>query len=308
MATAPVRSLTAPVVIRNILFATDFSPAANAALPFALAIARRERATLFLTHVLSPEPRLEIPLDPLPAEQDIARLRAQRQMEKLQRSGVLKDVAYEPILRTGELWDTLAELVARRSIDLIVAGTHGRGGVGKVILGSAAEKIFRAAACPVLTVGPHVVPDMLRDGKFHSVLFATEFLSGSLHAWPYAVWLAERDCARLALVHAVHLPASLPDPAASAPFHYEEIAGKARRRLQELLAATGANCEPEIVVRAGSTAEVVLETAEERHSGIIVMGVHHARSGAVSHLPWTVAEAVIRHAPCPVLTVAAGES
>jgi nucleotide-binding universal stress UspA family protein len=307
MVTALLRATLAPVVIRNVLFATDFSDAAAAALPFALAIARRERATLLLTHVLAPEPKLEIPMDPLPAEQDLARLRAQRKMEKLQRSGILRDVNYEPVMRIGNVCDTLAELVAARSVDLIVVGTHGRGGVRKLVLGSCAEKIARAALCPVLSVGPQVAPGLLREGRFQHVLFATEFLSGSLHAWPYAVWLAERDCARLTLVHAVHMPPSLPDPAASAPFHYEEAAAQARRRLQGLLAATGANCEPEILVRAGGSADVVLDAAAERHSSIIVMGVHPSHSGALTHLPWAVADSIIARAPCPVLSVAAAK-
>jgi nucleotide-binding universal stress UspA family protein len=304
MATASVRAATvAPVAIRNILFATDFSPASNAALPFALALARREGASVFVTHVVASEPNLGVPMDPLPREQNAAHLHAQRELEKLRRSDVLQGVACETILRHGTLCETLGEIVGSRAIDLIVVGTHGRSGVRKLVLGSSAESIFRAAPCPVLTVGPHVSPERLRDGKFQHVLFATDFLSGSLHAWPYAVWLAEKDRARLTLLHALELPPPLTEPNAGPAFTFEEIAAQSRHRLVHLMAATGLNCEVDTMVRGGHPARVVLDVATERKSSIIVMGVHRSRSRLVPHVPWSTADAVACHADCPVLTV-----
>ena len=49
---------------------------------------------------------------------------------------------------------TPARIIERNEIDLLVLGTHGRQGLAKMVMGSAAEEIFRRASCPVLTVGP----------------------------------------------------------------------------------------------------------------------------------------------------------
>jgi nucleotide-binding universal stress UspA family protein len=52
----------------------------------------------------------------------------------------------------GSAPDEIQEYARRESIDLIVMGTHGRGGVAHALMGSVAEKVVRSAACPVLTV------------------------------------------------------------------------------------------------------------------------------------------------------------
>ena len=182
--TAPM-PVAAPAAIRNILFATDFSPCSNVALTFASAIARRHQAALFLVHVLPPEPRYELPLEHQPDELNACKLEAARQFDALLQSSALADLVHEPILRCGALWETIQSVIADRAIDLIVVGTHGREGIRKLLLGSTAEVIFRNAACPVLTVGPHVSSELLATGMGR-ILFATDFSAASMSALPYA--------------------------------------------------------------------------------------------------------------------------
>jgi nucleotide-binding universal stress UspA family protein len=94
-----------------------------------------------------------------------------------------------------------------------VLGTHGRTGVGKLLLGSVAEEVFRSAPCPVLTVGPKVprltkMPKRRTNGdvepasvQFHHILYATDFHSQFQAAASYAFSLAQEFRTRLILLH-----------------------------------------------------------------------------------------------------------
>ena len=142
------------ISMKNILFATDFSEKSAVALTYAQPIARKYGSHLFAAHVL---PDLGLPssiheglhaLGVRPAAEDndaLTNLHAR-----------LSDIPHEMLSRRGDVWMELSKIVESNKIDLIVAGTHGRTGVGKTLMGSVAEKIFRHASCPVLTVGPSV--------------------------------------------------------------------------------------------------------------------------------------------------------
>jgi nucleotide-binding universal stress UspA family protein len=122
----------------------------------ALGLARRERATLLLLHVLTPPSPFTPPGGEMPSSYlallDAARREARRRLaallERARAAGALaraRLVAGGPadeILKTGRGWRP----------DLIVIGTHGRGGVRRFLMGSVAEHVVRRAARPVLTV------------------------------------------------------------------------------------------------------------------------------------------------------------
>ena len=304
-ATATLPSATiAPVAIRNILFATDFSATSDAALPFALTLAKHFGASLFVTHILPPEPRYELPLEPQPDVTNARKQEAQAQFDALLASGRLSEVVHEPILRGGEFWPTLQDVIASRAIDLIVTGTRGRQGVRKLLLGSVAEKIFRQAPCPVLTVGPQArlsVPPM------KSVLFATDFSPASLAALPYAYSLAAREGAQLTMVHVVE-PVPPAVDVVVVPMVECDVAEDARKRMAEILLAYPAlPLDPEVVTMTGAVAEAIIYVASQRKygaaaAGVIVMGVR-AKGAAAAHFPWSIADAVVCRALCPVLTV-----
>ncbi len=293
---------TTRISIKNILFATDFTEFSLSALPFVVAFGKRYAATVLVTHILPEEARLPVAVESLPSELDLARRMAQQEMERLERAETLAGVLHEPIIERGKFAMVLEDLVAKRKVDLIVAGTHGREGLRKMLMGSVAEEIFRIATCPVLTVGPHVSPDVLSDGKFHRVLFATDFSAGSLHALPYALCLAQEDHAQLTMLHAVHLDAAAPIEGTK-PVYEEQIATRSEAQMRHMIPDDAALwAEPEILVRSGLPADVIVKTAEEEQASIIIMGVHRARTGA-THNPWAVAHQVVCHAHCPVLSV-----
>src|SRR5271157_3697144 len=231
-----------PVAPRNVLFATDFSPTSEAALPYATAVCRRFGSTLHAAHVLSDANLLVMTggVDYV-SMGTIYESAHQDATEKLEHMALrFEGIPHHNCVRHGLIWNNLAEIIAENDVDLIVVGTHGRTGLGKLLLGSVAEDILRHAPCPVLTVGPKVSG---RDKlpTFHNshhdvapieldlrkILFATDFAPNAARLVQMAVSLAAEFRAQLYLMHVIedysHL-GTLPQPIE------EDL-----RRLQELV-------------------------------------------------------------------------
>ena len=283
------------IAISKILLATDFSPESQNAFKCAISLARRYESKLFLTHAISEEASLTAG-DAWPAMTDIARRNAEKSMAELEQTEELQSLPHEVVMQTGETWDVLSRLVSDQNIDLIVMGTHGSGGIDKLMLGSTAEKVVRHATCPVLTVGPRV--RWLSLERFGNILYATDFSSGSLRALNYALSLAEEDRAELTMLHVIE----------NNPVSDAELIEWKRRdgdRLRHLVPPDlDLPSQPEMEVEVGDPAEEVVRLADARNADLIIMGSHP--SGAVAtHVPWTTLHHVLQHAHCPVLTVRA---
>ena len=298
------------VTFKNILLATDFSQVSKKAVPYAAGIARRYGSKIYVIHVISPEARTPIPIEPLPAELHRDRVNAEVEMQTFLRENPLANIPHDELLEYGPIWDVLSEEIQRDEIDLLVLGTHGRGGLKKVILGSVAEELFRLAPCPVLTVGPAVPAEARSAKQFRQILFATDFGPASLHALQYAVSLANESGARLILLHVV-----TPVPVVEVgPYWYpgtdlveQQKTAKARYigRLKDLI-KPDANLasEAEFLVDFDFAPDAIVRTAVVSDADLIVMGVNQAASARASaHLPWATAHEVVCHAKCPVLTV-----
>ena len=144
--------------IRHILVPTDFSEGSTQAFDTALDMARDSGARLTLFHVhhvpASVFPDVILPLSP-ELMRDVERsveLVLERWVERARAAGVVADS------RTsfGATHDEICAAAEALDVDLIVIGTHGRGGLSHALLGSVAEKVVRRAPCPVLTVRPHM--------------------------------------------------------------------------------------------------------------------------------------------------------
>jgi nucleotide-binding universal stress UspA family protein len=223
----------------------------------------------------------------------------------------LKTLAYHTYIREGGVWEALSEIVRTHEIDLLVVGTHGRTGVGKLVLGSKAEEVLRQATCPVLTIGPKIarrskLPAIEGDGKelspvdssVHQIVYASDFSPESLTAAPFAASLAQEFQAKLTLLHVIQ--------------EFEDTGRRPRlidvalQRLEDLVPEKASLWySPRPVVQFGSPAHCILQEAVDLKADLIVLGVRSAAGhlAAATHLPWTTAHKVIVHAPCPVLTV-----
>jgi nucleotide-binding universal stress UspA family protein len=150
------------IVLKHVLVPTDFSEPSKAALRYGVALARAFHAKL---HVLHVETRLDLEID---VERELAvqryvepagqqrRLNAARELlGKLLTEQEEQELQPEHVLRAAGVGGPYVEIVRyakERQIDVIVMGTHGRGFVAHMLMGSVAEKVVRKAPCPVLTV------------------------------------------------------------------------------------------------------------------------------------------------------------
>jgi nucleotide-binding universal stress UspA family protein len=287
------------VQIKNIVYATDFSGAAAAAMPFAAEIAKSFGAKLLAVHAKTPEnyalPVTEVwPMANAQLEENVVELRRNLYNR-------FPGVESEVLIAEGGVCGVVESVAEEKKADLIVVGTSGREGIGKFILGSAAEEILRRTKCPVLTVGPHSPSDPPREAKFRKIVFATNFGEGSSAAAAYAMALAQEYQANLTLLHVIE------PPRAGELVRPHELEAGALARLGGLVTKDAELwCEPKAIVLQGAPSERILETAEKENADLIVIGVREAKAVVrATHMPTAVAHQVISHASCPVLTVRA---
>lgn len=303
------------IEFKQILIATDFSDASERALAFAIALASRYGSALTVVHAVPPEPRDAIPLERLPRELNRPWLAAEEQMKKLKANARINDVRHHLQLEQGPVWDVLASVIERKEVDLLVLGTHGRGGLKKLALGSVAEQVLRLAPCPVLTIGPRVPLADLSSLDFKRILFATDFGPACTKAFPYALHLAEDHEAKLVLLHMVP-PMPSPDlgPAAYGPsaFAAENFTQWQRTmrdesviKLRNLLPSNAKlAAEPECLAGTDFLPEGILSVAAAHKTDLIVMGANRTLSPRVAaHMPWALTHEVLCQAQCPVFTV-----
>jgi len=142
---------------RRILWPTDFSPLAKAALPHAVGLASDAGAELVLLHVL--------PLPAMYAAPDISgavwiplqrktRAAARLQLLRLEKQVRGPNLRTHMALTEGIPFPQIVRAAKRLRCDLIVLATHGRTGLAHAIMGSVAANVIRHAPCPVLTVRP----------------------------------------------------------------------------------------------------------------------------------------------------------
>jgi nucleotide-binding universal stress UspA family protein len=281
------------IAIKNILFATDFEAPASRALPFAVAMANRYGARLYVSHVIpreayacaSPETVDRV----LKEVGDFAAYTLTQIVDSLQQHGLRCDA----VLGEGNITETIKDFVSKYSADLVVVGSS-RAGWGKAVLGSVAEEIIRESPCPVLTVGPRVTS--LASSGVQCVICATDFSPASIHAVEFAVSLAEEYQAHLTVLHVLEgrLPTS---------FQFG-VEFTERRLRQALPTEVDLRFKPELVVEMGSVADRIVNLTADLSGDIIIMGSHGA--GALSQMVsrlGSIVHKVVSLAPCPVLTV-----
>jgi nucleotide-binding universal stress UspA family protein len=303
------------IAFKQIVMATDFSASSTQALGYAVAIARRYGGNISLVHAIPPEPLDSIPRDPLPDELNRAQFEAKEKIRRLEEATSFREIPHQAAIITGDAGDVISSTVQREHADLLVLGTHGRGALKKVMLGSIAEQALRVASCPALTVGAHVPEAKNNAACFRSILFATDFGPSSTRAFPLALALAEDCGAKLVLLHMVP-PISVADIGAGGygPAAYrqedltawhEQVRKESLRKLKALIPADAKlRTPPAFIVQTNFLPDGILNTAELHESDLIVMGATATHSPRVAaHIPWSVVSSVVSAAHCPVLTV-----
>jgi nucleotide-binding universal stress UspA family protein len=297
--------------ITRIVVPTDFSTASTDARLYAKTMAMAFDASLHLVHAFE-DPYTTAPfaieayaqvretmlaeierrLDEELPEQDRARVRGTAEVVPGPPARAIVDYAHA------------------RGADLIVMGTHGRGGMAHLLLGSVAERVVRTSNCPVLTVRES------RPRGIHRILVPTDFSDTADAALDWARLLATRFGSSLQLLHVLDDP-FVPEGLApeayimEAPVVRNALLSDARTRLADRVAPLrrarvfeggSGIARVDADVLFGDGAHTIAEWAEQRESDLIVMGTH-GRRGVAKLVLGSVAEKLVRTAPCPVLTV-----
>jgi nucleotide-binding universal stress UspA family protein len=208
-------------------------------------------------------------------------------------------------VREGDPWREILALAEELPADLVVLGTHGRGGFERLVLGSVAEKLLRRLPCPILTVCHEEGRTWEAPGLVRRILCATDLTTSSAAAVAAALSLAARNQARVTLLHAVEELPWAGETAffAEAAAYRKQLEHEAARELHEAAQKAEAQFGVEVDewLGSGPAHHEILRMAAEEQADLIVLGPGH---GGLDRLLFgSHAQEVVRRATCPVLIV-----
>jgi len=284
------------VSVKNILLASDFSSASDKATAYAKALALNYRSCVEIAHVFDPSvvtSYVEAVFGlPVKERQQISTDALELLRQEFNAAGIETTVSQPEGHRPHV---ALLKLAQENDTDLIVAGTHSRQGLERLVVGSTAEELIRNAHCPVLTVGPHATP--LADGPlvFNKIIYATDFSAEAAKAAVFALSFAQDSGAHLYYCH-VSRSQDTPEERKS-----QDVIFKAA--LKKMIPESSYEwCTPEVVVEHGEAAESILALAERVHADLIVLGARNA-SFWLTHVEHGLTPDLLAEAKCPVMTV-----
>jgi nucleotide-binding universal stress UspA family protein len=295
--------------MKTILCSVDFSTFSSAVLHFGSGLARQFGCRLFIFHAVY-SANDQIYGTTLFEQGGEQKERIADALAKIQ--ALMKEcpIEWEPLVRVGEPVETLAQAARDADVDIVVAASHGLGGLKRMLLGRVIERMARMVNKPLLVVRGQKA---LRQPEVHfAPLLLKRILIGcspTSHFQPALEWgsrIARGFGGTLIVLHAMESPAS-EDPPDSAEAPYTQIEQERQDRLRgrlEALIPKHDRLEPavEFVLAPGVPADAMLAHSQQKSSDLIVVGVRR-QSGIRRVLIGSTTEAVLRHAPCPVLVV-----
>lgn len=291
-------------IFNRILFAGDLSERSRGAFEAACALSGESGAHLHVLNVVEPvlvgEPPgpargARLPAI-LPADTPAHRKEMEGQLRAFYRAE--PPIVVDYVVKPGHAPDEILRVADEVDADIVVVGTHGRGGFDRLICGSVAESVMRNSSRPVLVVRH---PESSQAGApVRMILHPTDFSTRSWPALGVARALARANHAQLALMHVA--PAEV---LTGGTFYAPADLGSEREQLAELQGQTArAGLEGQVKARfcQGDPVTEILLAAEDLGCDLLVMGTH-GRTGIGRLLMGSVAESVCRKAPCLTLIV-----
>lgn len=301
---------------RNILFPTDFTAHARAALKYAAAFAHSGGGRVVLFSVQSakvPQNLLALPEQFFEDQENRWLLQLREEVRELLADPLFGGLEVEPVIVEGEPASEIARAVRDYDIDLVTVVTHGRKGLSRALWGSTAEEIIAEAPCPVLTIRPPQHDFVEHHGSYAEIhlnrlLLATNFRPSSAAATQVANQLANRTGSELHAVYVIgdfieQISVMFPEGGLSA-------LSQLRRYVQDKMALlrreNGAPAIPHIA--EGRPYEEIVTLAAEKEADLIIIGtnIHASLFGGTPVLGSEI-ERVVRNSPCPVLCVPSGK-
>ncbi len=296
------------LTVDDILVARDFSSVSDRAFRYGLEVAARTGATLHVFHA-----EVLHDLDPggddhpSPAA-DVDAFREQLRETGTVSAEMLDNVSIvEAVRRDVAVGPALLNYAEDEDVDLIVLGTHGRRGPSRVLLGSVAEEVVRRARQPVITVrGEEEDVRTPEAGAIERILVPVDFSEYSREALRYAHEWAALYEARIDVLHVVEEdlhPAFYVGGVKSIYDVEPDLDDKVRAKLDTYVEdVIGTSERVDSHVATGSVASSIIEFVGEHDVDLLSLSTH-GRTGMKRFFLGSVAEKVVRHVSCPVLTV-----
>ena len=299
--------------IRNILVPIDFSKMSIQAIETAKRLAQRFGASIHLTHVhpFGYQGTFMGPVFPLLGPPESFEEHRIRQSTEL-----LKAIAHKSGLSPRDQthvrmgappFDEICRFAQELPADLVVMPTHGHTGLKHVFLGSTAERVVQHSPCPVFIVRQEKrKSETGRRFTAHTILVPVDFSNCSREGLQYAIGFANEFGAKIILLHATYLG------------YIYSAEGTALYDIPSLQKAARKNAEHQMqkLVRAVKFGGVKFETAfteaspeldicafAKDHGVDLIITSTHGLTGFQHVLIGSIAEKVVRHAPCSVLVV-----
>jgi nucleotide-binding universal stress UspA family protein len=281
----------------NILVPTDGTAESNAALPLARTVARETGASITLLRVLEPADF---------SSNREAYTVTTNTLKRIAAELSAADVPVETVVREGDdVADEIVQQSRAQGADLIVMRTHGRVGLERAVLGSVTQRVLADSGVPVMLLRP----GERRISQIQKLLVPIDGSPGGAVALGAAVGIAQRTGASIKLLEvAVLTPTWVYAGDAYGGMAYydpawdEETLASARAYVDGIvsrLRAAGLAVDGE-ARQEREVAETIVHVAEEATADLIVMSTQ-ALTGPARALLGSVADAVVRHAHCPVL-------
>lgn len=295
--------------LKTVLFATDFSQLADAALDHALAIAGKHGAVLHMLHAVVLH--ADDPNDPAHHFPDAEQIR--RRLEQTAESRMAsqlddRSAGELEVVRAQRRGMSAAPVILEYAdeidADMIVMSTHGRRGLSHALVGSVTEEVVRLSPRPVLTIRGQ--GEEAPVPGFERILVPVDFSRHSEGAVSHALEFCHTFGARLHLLHVFEQPVT-PEVYVgswSTVASFPALEKSLREALVGMAGRAEVDVETEFHVREGRAVEGILDAAEEIPADLIVIATHGL--GGLTHVMLgSVTEKVLRRAGCPVLTVKA---
>jgi universal stress protein A len=293
------------LTVRSILCPVDLSEQSRQALLWASAIAQYRSGELTVLSVVEP---LLAQAAGIRLGVDLARTEAEPALREFVDATLPEGVRQESRVRmevtVGDPAEAILQTARRLKTGLIVMGTHGLGGLRKLVLGSTTEQVLRRTEWPVLALPAGAVnaPAAEHPGvQLRKILLATDFRESAMAAAQWAGDLASDINVPLVLAHVVEpVLVSPPWEAVAADFEDERVAS-GRRMLARLSASFG-DTHTDRVVSLGRPADTIASVAVEYEAGLVVMGLANG-DDSEPRKPGSIAYRVLRSAHAAVVVV-----
>ena len=289
-------------LLKHIVFATDFSESAGRAQDYAVLLAKAYEAKLHVLHVTESPLWLSSHAAALLLYLEHAQKEGERQLadieQQLTQSG-LKGAEVQQVV--GIPSEQIKKAAQDIGAELVVVGTRGRTVLDTILLGSTAERVIKGAPCPALAVPAR--PGTALAPSIQHLMAPLDFSSPSLDAVEYAIQAANHFGAKMTLIHVlepIYYGAEMGLQSVQAKWqkwvHWQAQLDQLVGLIRSFGLATGT------MIRGGVPANSIIDCAKEQGCDLIVMGTHGRRGWSRLRFG-SVAEAVLRQAPCPVVIV-----